>query len=250
VTVMHHVLAKRGFTFVELLVVLAIMVVLIAILLPCVSRARQQAETVQCTSNLRQVGMALLIYADEPDGCLFPDHMGWDSDHVGPVYPDDGSPGEFHDVWPLVVFNVWNPPILLCPADQQPAGQHSYILNEHMSYYNEKYGRPLPAHRSPSDVVLMGEKTSDVPDYYMEYGDFVQGKVDKFRHGLHVGSNYLMLDMHVETSIVTPLNSEQLLDPWDFGNGTPPTVAGRAKTSQRGALKTGQCFDDAYTSSV
>src|SRR5579872_4474010 len=105
---------RSGFTLVELIVVIAIIAVLIALLAPCLSRARAQARTVQCMSNMRQVGLALLSYADAHEGYLYPDDMGWNKDHVGPVYPDNGSLSEYHNVWPLVVFGTWNPPIMIC----------------------------------------------------------------------------------------------------------------------------------------
>jgi prepilin-type N-terminal cleavage/methylation domain-containing protein len=253
---------RGGFTLVELLVVIGIIAVLIAMLLPALSRARNQALKIQCMSNLHQIGQTLLIYADGNNGYLFPDKMGWDSDHVSP-WPFNGDYNHTtFTTWPSVVFGVWNPAVMICPSDPEPAAKHSYILNEYLAYYSEpssaqqsandgttrasgnygaeKYGAVLPNHISPSTVVLMGEKTSTTFDYYMEYGDFADGKVDQYRHNVgapanynaanakqiysatiakqsgFVGANYLMLDMHVEFFSVNDSNAGNALDPWDF----------------------------------
>jgi prepilin-type N-terminal cleavage/methylation domain-containing protein len=211
----------KGFTLVELLVVMGIISLLIGMLLPAISRARQQANAVVCQSNLRVLGQMMLIYADAHDGWLAPFDMGYDIQHV---YPDPANPQKMiHDVWPTRVFNnVWNPPVLICPADLQPFQEHSYVLNSHMQYWNVKFGKGLPNHDSPSNVVLGGEKITTIDDYYMEYGDFNR-VVEKYRHGLRFGSNYLMLDMHVTTQL--PADAQAALDPWDFANGnSPPTT--------------------------
>src|SRR4051794_7461179 len=65
-----------GFTLIELLVVIGIIAVIISMLLPSLNRARQQAYSAQCLSNLKQVGQAALIYAAENKGWLPPGHMG------------------------------------------------------------------------------------------------------------------------------------------------------------------------------
>jgi prepilin-type N-terminal cleavage/methylation domain-containing protein/prepilin-type processing-associated H-X9-DG protein len=54
---------RKGFTLIELLVVVAIIAVLVAILLPALGRARENARTILCGANLRQIGMGLLMYS-------------------------------------------------------------------------------------------------------------------------------------------------------------------------------------------
>ena len=80
--------AMAGFSLVELLTVIGIVVLLVALLLPALGRTREHAQRVQCAAKLRQVGMAAMMHANEHRGYL--PAAGWHWNCVGGVCDPHG----------------------------------------------------------------------------------------------------------------------------------------------------------------
>ena len=200
---------RRAFTLVELLVVIAIIALLISLLVPALANVRRQGMSVKCKSNLKQCYLGMSLYADNNKDWFAPPDLGC------PPYPPDKC-------WPSVVFKDMKigalPPIMLCPADDEPAAQHSYVLNDHVIKRQIRRGKTGGGGILSSEIILLGEKKSDYQDFYMEFKqdgstDFWR-LVEQYRHGIQLGSNYLMLDGHIESK--APKEAEGGLDPWDI----------------------------------
>src|SRR6478735_150332 len=93
--------SRRGFSLVELLVVIGIMAMLIGILLPALIRARESAKMTQCMSNLRQWGVAAQKYADGNGGWL--PREGDDGDKWFKPVGDWADPGLWFNALPPMV---------------------------------------------------------------------------------------------------------------------------------------------------
>ena len=134
---------RRGFTLIELLVVIAIIAILAAILFPVFARAREKARQTSCLSNLKQIGLGILSYAQDNDE-LLPFHRTYTNAAIAHnVYP-----GATLTVvmWPDAIYSyVRNKQIFVCPSATEAWLGYGYNMN--LGYYGNYAGRTGAAYQ-------------------------------------------------------------------------------------------------------
>lgn len=209
---------RIGFTLIELLVVIAIIAILAAILFPVFASAKTAAKKVSCASNMRQLGLGLMMYADDNDGIL-------------PL--TSHTHGESQDacwVFSLKAYIGKTDQIRICPADPkaderlQGSGT-SYVLNDWLVVPGAEgeatlglSGVPSPSSTISTFVISDEQPGSWVQDHTHSRNWFrtttnVWGRIlsdiqpDRFRQGRVTGrgenraegtANYLYCDGHVK----------------------------------------------------
>jgi prepilin-type N-terminal cleavage/methylation domain-containing protein/prepilin-type processing-associated H-X9-DG protein len=210
--------SRRAFSLIELIVVVGIIAILIGMLLPTLSNVREQAKTLQCMSQLRQIGFAIQQYSIANHG----NTPVWSIRHE---WPDDIPPVDGVDLgpaWTVLIerYLGQNPdgPVWNCPSWPEPERRVNYFLGARWMHEQQPLLRSIQISkiRNSTTYIFAGECTAQryyVPPFGTDEGNEFED-IDKDDGAIKClaffgevggmnmhrqGNNVLFADNHVAT---------------------------------------------------
>jgi general secretion pathway protein G len=163
---------RKGFTLVELLVVVAIIVILAGILYPVFAAARRAAYNATCLSNLKQIGLAVQMYAQDydeafPTACCQADRV------VGKAQTNYPVPTPY--LWEVVNPYVKNPSVWRCPGDT------GFTVGNVIDFTPSTYEKTGSSFTYNTDLVWLhtGDKVQDPWERVGQWAPMTIGSIQK-----------------------------------------------------------------------
>lgn len=204
---------RTGFTLIELLVVIAIIAILAAILFPVFARAREKAKQSSCLSNMKQIGLAVLSYAQDYDEFLVRD-CGYRT----PTEVLDDVPDVYAYWWQGLEPYMKNLQIMACPSEST---RRVYSGGQSDNRYDIDYtinwlcqGRPLSEIEEPAATIFVVEGVNNYCRWFCSAADSAAYGAGNYAWSTarHNGmSNYLFIDGHTKALNVGTIGSN---GPW------------------------------------